>query len=198
MSDTYSNMSDDSIASYGSPSPTRYECEECDRKFVTRYNLMRHKKSFHDDEMSTSEHSSNEDESEADESDAENSSEESEDEEGDEREVSNIFRKLVEKAVNKHEDELVPIVEDIMENKNMSEKEATKQAFLDNDDVKKTFRKLFLKNVIEIDEHRHHPLFKAIMEKAKELMDDGLDREEALTAAVAYRKHAIYNLLKFV
>ena len=147
--------------------------------------------------MSTSEHSSNEDESNADESDAENSSEES-DEEGDERDVSNIFRKLVGKAINKHVDELLPIVEDYMENKNISEKEATIQAFLDNDDVKKTLRKLFLTNVIEIDEHRHHPLFKAIMEKAKELMDEGLDREEALTAAVAYRKHAIYNLVKFI
>ena len=52
--------------------------------------------------------------------------------------------------------------------------------------------------MLDIKEQLQHPLYKAINRKAKEYVEDGLDEEEAITKAVNYRKHGIYNLIKFI
>ena len=85
------------------------------------------------------------------------------------------YKWTVRKDIDKHEDQLSPDVENYM-SKGMSEK--------------KSLRHLYIKNVFEIGQQRQDPLFKGIMEKAKEFMGDGLDRCEAITSAVAYQKYA--------
>ena len=175
----------------------KFKCEDCGSKFTTRYNLKRHIQYFHEeDDMSSAEKDNAE--SSAEEDNGESSADEdmSEDESEDE-DVPVMFSNLVCDAINEHNEDLLPIVENYVED-GMTEKEATKQAFLESDGAKKTLRRLFTTNVLEIQQQRKHPLFKAIMEKAKELMDDGFDQMEALTTAVKYRKHAIYNLVKLL
>ena len=85
-----------------------------------------------------------------------------------------------------------------MISKNLSQKEATKCALLSSKDALKTLQHLYARNMIDIHEHRRHPLYKAIMYKVKELQDDGFTLSEAITSAVSYRKHAIRNLVNFL
>ena len=205
ISDNHSLASNDSVSDFSK----KFECEDCDRKFATRYNLERHIDSLHNEDAdnmkdkssSEEEMSSAEGSSEEETSSVEGSSEEemSSDEDSSEEEdyAPLMFRKLVIEAINECEDELTPIIDNYME-KGMTENEATKRAFLENDAAKKTLRRLFIIQAAEIDEQRRHPLFKAIMEKAKELMAEGFDQCEALASAVTYRKHAIYNLVKLL
>lgn len=212
-----SNMDDvNSVASSNSFDhlPKKFECEICSRKFTTHFNLLRHIKTVHDDDSESdlsdtsederkedmSESSSDEDMSEDGSSDEDMSEEESSSDESssdDEIIVPNMFRKLVAEVWEEHEEELTPITNNYMSN-NMSEKEAMIKAIQNSTDAKKTLRHLFINNIVEVEQQRRHPLYKAIMRKAKELMDDGLGECEALTSAVTYRKHAIYNLLNFI
>ena len=202
MSDDESIASEDSCNDF---SKKRFHCEECERTFATLYSLERHNTKFHDEEsedsMSDTDDKEDTDDDHEDEGDDEMSTEDEEetdddeDEEGEQVGVTDMFRNLVRKAIDKHEDQLLPDVENYM-SKGMTEKEATKRAFLSNNDAKKSLRHSYIKNVFEIAQQRQDPLFKGIMEKAKEFMDDGLDRCEAITSAVAYRKYAIYNLVK--
>ena len=74
-------------------------------------------------------------------------------------------------------------------------KEAIKYAILHSDAAKRTLRRKFTTNIINMKKDRRHSLIKAIMEKAKEFMDDGLDETEAITSAVGFRKHALHNLV---
>ena len=216
MSDDYSrasSMSDDeSLASedsFNDFSKKRFHCEECEGTFATRYNLVRHNANFHDeggeDSMSDTddEEETDDDEDEEDDEmsidDEEETDDDDEDEEGEQDGVTDMFRNLVRKAINKHEDQLLPDVESYMIEKGMSEKEATKRAFLGNNEAKKTFHRKYIQNIFDIEEQRRDPLFKAIMKKAKEFMDDdGLDQSEAIAAAVKFRKQAIYNMINYI
>ena len=197
MSDTdsVSNMScysDESDNNSFSKLPKRFECKECSRKFSTRYNLQRHIENLHSD----TEEAEDEDMSEASEdvSDDEHSSE---DDGQNEMYLTNMFRILIGKALDENEDELSPVVEDL-EQQGFSNKSAIKRAVSSSVETKKTLRRLIIENFINIYEHRRHPLFKAIMEKAKEFMDDGFNLREAVESAVAYRKHAIYQLVNYI
>ena len=105
-----------------------------------------------------------------------------------------MFRNIVYKTIIEHDDELDPIIEEYMENK-ISVKEATRLALLKSNAAKKTLRRLFTESAIRIYEARRQPIFKSIMKKAQELMDDGFSVREAIASAVSYRKHALHNLL---
>ena len=191
----------------------RFRCNVCNRAFTTRYSLERHNGTFHNDseqalsemeEESESENSTDmEDESEADESETDkNMSEEdteSSDEDSDveENHVPRMFRKLLKKVYCEHEDKLQQSTNNYIK-QNVSANEAIRQAILSNDKAKKTLRRLFIQNIIDINEQRRHPLFKTIMKRANSLMDKGFDENEAIASAVGYRKHAIYNLINFV
>ena len=144
-----------------------------------------------DEDMSDTESSSKEDRSES-----ETSEEEAEEEEEEEN-IPQIFLGVVNKVIEMHEDDLTPVFDDYVQN-GMAENEATQHAFLESDAAKKTLRLLFTETILNINEQRKHPLFKAIMAKANELMNDGFDEREAVTSAVAYRKHAIYNLVQLL
>ena len=127
---TGSYESTDSYESDTSYRVSKLKCEECNRKFTTRFNLNRHMKSFHEE---SSEESDEEEESDmsvdenASDSDDERSSEEDSNEEEEENYPTSMFRQLVCQTVNEHEDELSALVED-MTSKNLSEKEAMKRA----------------------------------------------------------------------
>ena len=201
----------------------KFHCKFCDKTFATNYSLERHNKTFHDDEGSASDmeddtdKSMNEDETsmEADTvtdesmskdeiSTEEDSTEESESESSTDQEsdvdgnyVTNMFRNLVIDAYCTHKDELDPIINEY-EERGKPEKEAIILAILESDKAKKAIRHLFAQNMIDINEQQQHPLFKAIMVKVQNLTNDGFDLNEAITCAVGYRKHAIYNLIKYI
>ena len=111
--------------------------------------------------------------------------------------MTNMFRILIGEAIDENDEELSPVVDDL-EQQGLSNESAIKRAVSSSDETKKTLRRLLIANFINIYEHRRHPLFKAIMEKAKEFMDDGFDLREAVESAVAYRKHAIYQLVNYI
>ena len=152
-----------------------------------------------DDTMSEGDSSKGGNESETDEqmSEAESSTEESENSDDEDNHVTRMFRKLFIKAYCEHEDELLSWIDENV-GKYMSHNEAIKNAVLSNDKAKKSLRHHLTQNIIDINEQRRHPMFKAIMNKAKELMEDGFDENEAIASAVAYRKHGIHNLIKFI
>ena len=77
----------------------------------------------------------------------------------------------------------------------MTEIEAIYCTILESDTAKKTLRRLLTETILTINEQSQHSLFKAIMRRAKELMDDGFDKRDAIASAVSYRKHEIHNLL---
>ena len=105
-----------------------------------------------------------------------------------------MFRKIVCTIIDEHKDEIDPIFDDNMEN-NISPKTAMKFALYKSNAVKKTLRRLYTQNVIDIYEECRQPIFKSIMKKAQELMDDGFSVREAIASAVSYRKYALYDLM---
>ena len=199
-SDNVSTASYRSDTSYNTPK--KYKCDYCNRKFARLFTLRRHKKTIHDEESSDesseeSDMSVDENDSNTESSDDERSSEEDSNDEEEENYPTSMFEKLVRQTINKHEDELSVLVED-MTSKNLFHKEAMKRALLSSKDALKTLQRLYAQNMIDIIEHRRHPLYKAILYKVKELQDDGFSLSEAITSAVSYRKHAIHNLVKFI
>ena len=136
----------------------------------------------------------------------ESDEESSEDEEDKEKHyITNMFRKIACKTIKLHEEELDDLMgkeeDEDMENKDClkRKKQMTISAIQNSSSAKKTLRRLFVKNVINVHQERNHPLYKAIMKKAKELMDnEDFELDEAINAAVSYRKHAIYNLLEYL
>ena len=226
----------------------KFVCHVCDRKFVSKYNLTRHNKVYHnedieDDNDNESSNISNsdeenesfdddevmnevsstdgdedinelsstdddEDESSTDDEEDENSTDDDEDEsstdddEDDEMKPSHVttmFRNMITHLYLEMEDDLGENIENYMyEDDDMSIKEAIKEAILHNDVAKKKLKQLFIRNMIDIYEQRQHPLYKAIMKRAKKRMNEGMDFCEAIAAAVSHRKHGIYNLINHI
>ena len=215
MSDNESVSSNNSFNKF---SHKRFYCEECERTFATRYSLKRHNNFFHEEnEDATSDGEENESdqsmsEDESDQSTTEDKNDQSmtedemntnevtsdEDEEQEEDTVTAMFRKLLVKAFDKDYEQLKPSIDDY-KSKGISEKEATKRALFESHIIKKSLIQMYIQNVFDIEEQRRDPLFKAIMKKAKEFMDDdGLDQSEAIAAAVKFRKQAIYNMINSI
>ena len=109
---TGSYKSTDSYESNTSYRVSKLKCEECNRKFTTRFNLNRHMKSFHEESSEESDEeesdmSVDENDSNPESSDDERSSEEdSNDDEEEENYPTSMFRQLVCQVVDEHEDEL--------------------------------------------------------------------------------------------
>ena len=209
MADANSITSADSMDDF----PKKIKCEMCNQSFATHYSLFRHNKTFHADNASVSSdskesedvsaESSNDEDMSAESSNGEDMSAESSNDESsssemeEEEDVPYIFRRLVCEVSEKHDDELTPIMEDYM-SKDISGSQAFKLAFQDCNAAKKTLRRLFIQHIHEVRQLRRHSLYKEIMAKAKELMDEGFDEHEAIVSAVAYRKHALYNLVNIM
>ena len=209
MADANSITSTDSLDDF----PKKIKCEMCNQSFATHYSLCRHNKTFHADNASVSSdskesedvsaESSNDEDMSAESSNGEDMSAESSNDESsssemeEEEDVPYIFSRLICEVSEKHDDELTPIMEDYM-SKDISGSQAFKLAFQDCNAAKKTLRRLFIQHIHEVRQLRRHSLYKEIMAKAKELMDEGFDEHEAIVSAVAYRKHALYNLVNIM
>ena len=180
----------------------KFMCDICDRTFAKRYNLVRHTETFHDDEHDDNEETicdmeedDDTDKSMSDETTTETESSTDEESNVKGNYVTNMFRNILEKAYCEHDDELDKIRDKYLKGKK-SVKEAMILALLESDKAKKTIRHLYAQNIIDINEQRQHPLFKAIMAKIQQLRSDGFDKNEAIKCAVGYRKHGIYDLIK--
>ena len=191
-------------------------CPDCERDFSTPFNLRRHRACFHknvsddetdsvlsqndseEEEMETenseyeSENSECESEDSADES--ENSECESEDSE-DENDDPSVFDDLVDDTVSLYDERKEERINDLMAN-GMEEKEAESVAHQQLlPFYKKTLRCLFVNYVNDMFRKRSHPLFKDIISKIEKYEKKGFNPDEAIKAAVSYRKHAIDNLI---
>ena len=187
----------------------RFKCNTCNRGFASRYNLQRHSKAFHadDSESSLSDMEEDNESSSSDtEEDSESMSEESSEEESsgdedsddkDENFITRIIRDLAKEAYLTNKEEMDEMVDKHLE-ENKPEGTAVREAFQCCDRAKKTFRRLFAQSIADINEQRHHPLYKSIMEKVRKLISKGFSKQEAISSAVDYRKHGIDNLTKFL
>ena len=144
-------------------------------------------------QSNVSECSSDDEETESNVSEGERSS----DDEETESNVTSMFRNIISDTFIEHEDELDPLIEENLEN-GLTKKEAGKRALLSSHAAKKTIQHLYAENIFKIMEQRADPLFKAILNKVKELRGNGFKLREAVNSAVSYRKHAIYNLVNFM
>ena len=198
---------DDSVSTHDSNNVfKKYECTICNRKFVRRFTLDRHLKTVHgeetNDETSDTEEEDN-GESEEDKSEDERSStdDESSEEEEDKKGqyVSDMFIGLVNQVAAICNDELSPLIEDEMD-RGESEDTATLHAIQRCPTAKKTLRQLFTNHAFALEQHRRHPLYRAIMEKVCSLKKKkkGFSDREALESAVSYRKHGLYKLLDYI
>ena len=209
-------MSDNNTSDYDSFNHSkRFTCEECDSTFSKLYNLERHIDKFHPDSDSASDSDQscsdqNESENESmstddkdedmsnDKSDEDMSDDErSSDDEETESNLTTMFKDIIFETFARHEDELDPLIKENLEN-GLTKKEAEKRALLSSHEAKKTIQHLYVENIINIMEQMADPVFKAILKKAKELIDDGFKSREAVISAVSYRKHAIRNLVNFL
>ena len=201
----------DEESSEVSDEETDFECDECERNFATKSSLRRHKKSFHDEASDEASEASDEASQASDESsEASDESSEASDEESNEpvrkrrrkeerhgKYVTSIFIDLLNQVLDEYEDEIMPVKEEMIE-EGLSEGEAEKCAILSSKKAKKKLQQLFIESTYALHEHLAHPLLQAITKKARDYMKDGLEAEEAITSAVKYRKHAIYDLIKYV
>ena len=128
---------------------------------------------------------------------ADESSEESEEDEKKGMYVTQLFRDMVQEVVEENEEELSVTRNELIE-KGVKKRRASKLAILNSDASKKALRQLFVKNMHQIEEHIRHPLYKAIIKKVEDFVDDGLNLSEAIDSAVKYRKHALYNLINYL
>ena len=189
----------------------KYECPDCGKFFVTRYNRNRHIRTIHDEgeeeeesENSISDRDSVNDEASisdsqenADEDMEDDEREEEEEESEDEQQDDSIFANFVHNAVASHKDEFEAISDELV-GEGMSEDDAEMEAHEQlMPRYSKSLRKIFIHYMVDMIEKRNHPLFKAIMKKASEFEKDGFDIDAAIKAAVSYRKHSIENLIAF-
>ena len=136
-------------------------------------------------------------ESMSEESSEEESSGDEDSDDKDENFITRIIRDLAKEAYLTNKEETDEMVDKHLE-ENKPEGTAVREAFQCCDRAKKTFRRLFAQSIADINEQRHHPLYKSIMEKVRKLISKGFSKQEAISSAVDYRKHGIDNLTKFL
>ena len=210
--DSILSESDSSAKSSNYENIKPFACPRCDKYFSTRFSRKRHYRNFHEsDEAASSasgetDSSSNENESDeelsvtdskegnrsVDETDNSNSDDESiegsvtdgeEEMSADNSEYEiGPFDGLVEQAFSHHYEEYnEPMSPEKIE-------EARRR-------ISKTLRKLIASYILNMEDRKRDPLFKAIIEKTKQLEEEGFEKDEAVNAAVSYWKHSINKLI---
>ena len=173
-------------------------CDYCDAKFRDQYNLERHIQLKHPD-MDVSDEESDEEEMDA-ESDEENSdeenSEESESEESeDEETVQPETDNMINNVYREFEDDRDAVMEYLVE-QGRDEEDARQEAYRQ---LLPKYRKQFRANLTEVFERmiqlRKEPIYKLVMDTAKDLRDDGLGYRESIRAAISKRKHKINDYI---
>ena len=193
----------------------KFVCSYCEKRFATRYSKKRHENNFHTIETDTSTVDSaaessyvtktssdvtdNTPASALDEEEEENettcTSQNSSDS-GDQIEHSECdeedhpFDDLLREAFECHHEEYSQLNCDDEVNVNRQKRSDFKR-------VSKTLRELFVDYILDMEEKMSTPLFKTILRKAEEYEEEGFDRDEAVKAAVDYRKFSIEKLLTF-
>ena len=184
-----------SLPSNKMPSLRDYECEECDKVFTRRFNLIRHMEDAHPEEEP-----SDAEESEAEES-IDNDSEKGEDEsdgEEEEEEVDNTpFKDLVVQAVESLMDDIDEMADNLMEEGICDETNVQQECFPRiKPQVQKALRKNFVTYIHGMFKKKRHPLMQSILKRVVKLRRKGLSEDEAIKSAVSFRKHAIDSIIR--
>ena len=188
--------------------PSKFECEECGKHFASNFSVKRHKKDQHgdgdsdndsvttydeaesnNDSIITSSSSPMEDESESDVSSSDNS------DISEEEDVDNSVIDLnIKDSYMSQEKERNNLIQSLTDD-NMSIHESKVYA---NTQLYQKYQKAFRANIIQsllhCDNFMAHPVMRTIMNKANKLDSDSMDRDEAIRAAVTYRKHLVNRL----
>lgn len=188
-------------------------CEDCGKYFSSRFSRDRHEENIHGIENETDasvldDDSDSETRTERSTSETDISNPATDDEEGnvsanlsnsdDESVISDCdenyhpFRDFLEEALQCHHEEYSRLMSEDQVNANMKEISDLKRQ------ISKTLRNIFVDYLLDLEDKRRDPLFKAIMRKAAEYEEkETFDRDEAIRAAVAYRKFSIEKLIPF-
>ena len=182
-------------------------CDYCDAKFRDQYNLERHIQLKHPDMDVSDEESEEEEEMDAsveekggrprdifdgpgEESDDDSEPSESEESE-DEKTMQPETDEMIEKAFREFDDDNEAVMENLVE-QGWKEQDAKQEAYRQ---LLPKYRKRFRSNLIEvllrINQLRKEPIYKLVMDTAKDLRDDGLGYRESIRAAISKRKHKI-------
>ena len=129
---------------------------------------------------------SNETDTETDEDDQYDSDRDTDD--GEDQPITEQILEQVFQDLEEQKDELIDDLKIKGYNENNVDQEAHKRML---PSYQKAFRKKFANWIIKLDKFRREPLYKLIMETAKELRDEGLGREESIEAAVHRRKFKV-------
>ena len=184
-------------------------CTQCNKRFASNYSLKRHAELKHPREES--------EESEGDHSDTLPSDDENDDamsvetgsnsglegeedlsstdEEADHDEADDVFSGMISRAYEQHKLEKRRLISQYEAN-GASETEATRQAHIELlPKYRKALRNKFKNLLIDMQLIRKHPVYKAVMQKARDLEMDNYERDEAIAAAVSFRKHLINTMI---
>ena len=184
-----------------------HECNECGKNFASRYSMERHRKELHFDDNLSSQTDNESDESDSGESNdasqmsedennmTQSSSEDSNtDEESDGEDGDSVFNDIICQTLYTHREKRDQLISELVDS-GKSENEANIYA---NSKLlwkyRKTMRQLFTELIFKIERVKNHSITKAIEKKVEELEDDGMDHDEAIRAAIGYRKHLIDRL----
>ena len=105
-----------------------------------------------------------------------------------------VFDAIVNQAVSSHEGKRHALIEKFID-VGMNEKEANMEATATLiPKYKKSLTQLFIASLLHMERMKNHPITKAIMRKVRKLESKSMDRDEAIRAAVSYRKHLVHRL----
>lgn len=109
--------------------------------------------------------------------------------------IDTVLAEMMDKAFKVHRNEEKAIATELVE-MGVDVKDANARAHEQLlPKFQKTFRRLYKDEVIKLQKLRRHSLYKKVMQKAHELEENGFDQDEAIAAAVSYRKHLLNKIV---
>ena len=189
--------------------PFKFECEECGKHFASNYSIKRHVKSQHGDGDSDNNSVTKYSESESSnsstitsssssptdkESESNVSSSEISDSSEEEDVDNSVFDAIIKSSYMSLESERNTFIK-LLTTDHMGKHAAI--AFVNKLLYPKylnAFKGLIIQMLLSCEKFEAHPIIRTIMNKANKLESDTMDRDEAICAAVNYRKHLIARL----
>ena len=176
-------------------------CMLCNKQFATNYSMNRHLELKDPREEDEEEYSDNPSDDDDDAMSVEDGTDDGlEDEDGlsssDEDEELKVFSSMISSTYEHHDLEKDRLISQYEEN-GASHARAVHQAHIELlPKYRKTLRKKLAALLTEMQSIRKHPIYKAVMQKAMDLMEtEDYDREEAIAAAVSFRKHRVNMMI---
>jgi hypothetical protein len=173
-----------------------FACSDCDKNFAKKYNLLRHKKSVHEEDTRSKE---NEESEISDSNDTEESDLESKSDEELAEETIDPWWDIVKYGYDEHQEEVNSLASEIMEDDNdISEKDANKKAYHKLLPViRRAVMKKYLFRIMWFESVKKDRFHRAVKQTMRRLRDeDDFESEEAWKAAVSKRKYLFDKLLK--